>query len=503
MTRVFITLFIIIYGNLDTASASSIDDFSVDIKYIAKSGKTVGIKTGELDGISNNDYGVLVQKKSFEDGQIIYKPVAKLRAVKVFKKESIWVIYRIFLPEEIKNGRGLFLFSESKMLQGRKKIDLKRNKIFTQTENIKEIEDFYLEGDTLRKKVEEYSKLQKLHSKEKFYDQDVELLDVEKFKANDDELSTRTTKVLYHSPYSKSFRQSKRVETFEKMLVAFLNKYNNPSFDYDDFYKEQTRSRTVGDFTDKRVSSNYAKLFEENLLKKANKEREFYQNVIAKGDRWSEDYSDDELTELLKNMSIVRERKRRRDLYNSNYNSQAYASVGFNLINNENSQDTETRQTTKADFEISYESYLFKKVKSLESLSLEVSGRRATDGFYGGELNLKSTEISAAVHVNWYPFLVPTILERNIVYVGSHLRYGRSRVQNDSFGEEGNYQIYSFPGLRLGVKYNFEQGFGARLFFNYENITVSRIIKSADEGNLPDRSSYLEGKLAFGISKLF
>ena len=97
----------------------------------------------------------------------------------------------------------------------------------------------------------------------------------------------------------------------------------------------------------------------------------------------------------------------------------------------------------------------------------------------------------------------------NLLYValggalGASLRYGLMRARIPSLNEEANYQVSTFPGIRGGLKYNFNNSFGGRLAFGLEQINLEREVRSFDGGELPDRVSFLEGKMSFALSKFF
>lgn len=483
------------------SNANAIDDFIVEIEQVSSSGKTIVVNNGHISTLKENEFGILLKKEINSDKKIIFKPVARLRAIKVYTGQSVWITYKSFLPKEIKKGRGLYLFTENEVLRGRAALSVKRLKLVTHDDTSKELADFLVEGDNLRKK-NDYEVLAKAHAKKITLDKDVELIDLDKWqKANTGNSKKRVS--IYRSPYAKQFSEHKRVDTFEKMMVAFLNKYNNPSFDYDEFYKDQKRGRYNNIFQEKSLSQTYNALYERRVLDKVAKEEKFKENIRAKGDGWSDDYSDEELSELLNGINVVSERQRRRKLVAFKYNSQAYISAGFNLINNESGEDSQTSGSSRSDFELAWEIFLLKKYNDLKKFTLETSLRQANDSFDGGSLNVRSSEQSMAIHVNWYPYHGPEVLKRNIVYVGVLTRFGYSRLTNDTTGEEGNYQVASLPGIRAGLKYNFKSSFGIRLTTGLENIKVSRITKSADEGALPNSASYLEGKFGIGLSKFF
>src|SRR5690606_6199817 len=125
------------------------------------------------------------------------------------------------------------------------------------------------------------------------------------------------------------------------------------------------------------------------------------------------------------------------------FDYQFYTSFGLNLVNNENLGDRENTQQSKYDLEVAGEYYFLKKFQNLRFFSLEASIRRAHDAMKVGQYNAVSKETSIAAHFNWYPFYSPNTLDRNILYLGLLFRYGVSRLEIPSQGEEGNYNVMS------------------------------------------------------------
>ena len=502
MTRLlFLLILCFTWTFVVSTHAYGIDDFIVTIEQVSSSGKTVVVNSGHVSNLKENEFGILLKKEINADKKTVFKPVARLRAVKVYAAQSVWISYKTFLPKELHKGRGLFLFTENEVLKGRADISIKRLKLVTGDNTAKELAEFLVEGDNLRQKSG-YKPITTTHEKKLILDKDVELIDIDKWKPTDFGGSKKTVSI-YRSPYANQFSERKRVETFEKVMVAFLNKYNNPSFDYDEFYKEQKRNRYSNVFQEKSVAQTYNDLYEKKILDKVAKEEKFQSNIKKKGEAWSDDYSDEELSELLNDINVVSEKQRRRKLVAYKYNSQAYVSAGFNLLNNESKNDSETSGSSRSDFELAWEIFLLKQYNNFKQFTFEISLRQAKDSFDGGTLNVRSTENSMGIHINWYPYNGPEVVERNIVYVGLLTRFGYSRLVNDTTGEEGNYQVSTLPGIRAGLKYNFKNSYGVRLTTGLENIKVSRITRSADEGELPNNASYLEGKIGIGLSKFF
>ncbi len=480
---------------------NTIDDTSVTIKRVSKSGKTILVGRGHQDGIGDGDFGVLLKSEKLPSGKDIFKPVAKLRAVKVRTGGSIWIVYKELISGEIGENKKFYLFAESKLLKGRAELKGKRTNIVVEKDPVAEATDFLLEDDRLALKKEKYKPIINNHAKEKHIGKDFDLIDIDIWedKLNDGKF---TPKGIYRSPHIKEFAQRKRVHTFEKMVVAFLDKYNDPLFDRSEFISpEEIKNKQS-------LSKNsYYSAFM-NKQKARLKQRELQEENLSyylgeKGEAWSDGLSDDELAKLLVNMNVINERQRRRELLVYKYDTQLYLSFGLNVVNNENVNDPETTEQSKFDLEFGVENYSFKNFKTMQNFTWEYSGRRAVDAYFGGVLNVQSIEYSAAIGLNWYPFSLPTTIEKNIIYLSILTRYGIARLSNNTTDEEGNYQVYTIPGFRAGVKYNLRNGFGFKMALGYENIQSDRIIRSADDGTLPDTANYVDGKWSVGLTRFF
>lgn len=499
-SKLFLCLMLI----MPVFSAYAIDDYMVSIQQVSKSRKTISVNTGFASKIVENDYGVLVKKESKSTKEALYKPVAKVRVIKVYSGSSIWIAYKTFMPEEIKAGNRLFLFSESAFLEGRRKqLDTKRTKLITKEGKPAEVKDFLLEGDNLAKKDDQYQVLAKPLKKEVHFDKEVDLVDIDKWEKQPD-TEKYYMQGIYRSPYAKDFAKRKRVHTFEKMVVALLNKYNNPTFEYDEFYREQRRDGGSGDdFQSRSAFTNFMDSYEKRLANRQAKTEKFMQQLEDKGDAWSSDYSDEELSEVLNNISIAQERQRRKKLIAFKYNYQLAAAMHLNLLNNENTNDPRTSEHNKYDIDVAWEGYYFKKLQALEQFTLELSARRSQDGLYTGDANVKTTEYSGALHLNWYPYHLPNMVGVNIPYIGVLVRAGFATLYSTYLGEQGNYQVIGFPGFRGGIKYNFKNSYGIRFTGTFERIRFERLVRSDDAGVLPNRVYHLDGKLGIGITKFF
>lgn len=483
-------------------------DYVVELLQVSTSGKTVLINKGMVDTVAQDDYGILLAKEQLRNQQTdqfytVYKPVAKLKAVKVLNDSSIWVAFKVFIPNAITKNAKLFFLSESDLLQGRTKLKINNKKIIAKKDEIadKLEETMVNDGNFLAKKKDEYYAKDEMHDYQEPTEYDITLIDVDKWEENQLE-GELNYEGFYKSPYAEEFADRKRVHRFEKMVVIFMKKFNDPNFTLKGLYSLQERQQN-GTVPDNMLKNDFFNEYQRDLDEKRKREDKFYKDMLAKGESWSDDYSDEELSELMYNVGVIREKERRDVIAAMRFNYQMYGAFGLNLINNENLNDRENTQQSKYDLEFAVEYYLFKKFENLNRFSLEVSFRRAQDSFTTGQLNAVSTEYSGALHFNWYPFHSPNTIEQNIVYFGAHFRYGLLYASIPSRNEEANYQINSFPGLKAGLKYNFNNSFGARASFGFERINIEREVRSADNGVLPDRDTFIDGKLSFALSKFF
>lgn len=495
MIRLFLSLLLL------TGYCYAASDYTVVIEQVSKSGKTLFLNKGKADKIKHGDYGLLIHKTDLPNKKFIFRPVAKLKLLKVSDNRSIWMAYKVFMPKFLQRDEKLLLFSESALLRGRKKLDITRTTLVTREDANKEVRDFMLEGDSLAKKESDYQVLEIGHKNKRHYDSDVELVDVEKWEKRfgDDKLYASG---IYRSPHAKEFAQRKKVQSFEKMANAFLNKFNDPSFDYEKFYKDQERDQ-MGYLSKAPMPESVKRKDDQDREDQKRKDEELIASLKDGGQGWSKVYSDEQLKRILKKVSLAKERQRRKGLARKVFKYQFYIGGGLNFVNNENLNDSSTTEQSKIDIETSIESYLLQAFENFEKITFELSGRRSQDAYVGSTLNVKSTEFSLAAHVNWYPFYNTNVLNQHIVYFGLLYRYGVASVSNETSNEVGNYVVRTFPGMRVSLKYNFENGYGYRIHAGFENLNTERFSSTDTSGNLPNRANYIEGKLSFSLSKFF
>ncbi len=492
-------LFLIFYTSAVFAVISP--DNIVSIEQTSTTGKTIILNMGSSANLVEDELGVLLTSVKKQD-RIQFKPVAKIKSVKVFKESSIWIAFDVFIPSLMEKGTKLVLLNENRLLSGREKLTFKRSKIISEQKDLNlDLKENLIEGtQNLSVKEKDYGVLRELHGKEKHFDKDIELVDLDIW--NDKKIGNKKTATsFYKSKYAKDFQREHRIQTFEKMVIAFVRKYNDPRFTIARRYFEDVDANSItSEASSREVYENYLEREDDRL----GKEEKIYDDLASKGEVWSDGYSDEELSELVYNVGIIKERERRIVVSAYQFSHQAYTHFGINLVNNENLKDRVNTAQSKYDIELGYEYFAFKNIESLQRITFEFSGRRAIDAYsIGSGFNATSTEYSLAAGVNYYPFRPANTLEANIIYLGAYIRTGLSILEVSESAETGSYSVLSFPGLRAGLKYNFSNSYGIRVFGSFENIETSRIQRNDDEGVLPDVASLTEGKISIGLSKFF
>lgn len=429
---------------LSFSAQAYFDDYATEVLNISRSKKTIIVDRGTRDSIAKDDHAVLINVVKGES-QDKYYPVAKLKLVKLQNNISYWVSYKFIDSSKLTIGPGFLLLNKSSLLRGRKELDARKIKVVTTSGSANELKNYLEESsDQLSLKKDDYKKLEVTRKVEKDFDSDLNLIDVEKWE-KDTFAHEKKRLAIYESPHLDQFREDHEIVTYEKMVLKFLEKYNTPGASYESLYKEQKRD-SIGVLPEAGVIGNATTRQLEKDQYKRKKESEFAEQLRKKGDAWSDDYTDEELSDILQNIGSLREKKRRRELLAYKYNYQAHLSYGQNLLNNDNEDDTQNIEPSKYDIEVGLESYLLKVFEKLRVYTLEFSMRRSQDSFFGGDFNVVSRETSLAAQINWYPFESPNIIETPVFYFGVLARYGNSRLTIPQTDEKGNYQISSIPG---------------------------------------------------------
>ncbi|MBT4792431.1 MAG: hypothetical protein HON90_12740, partial [Halobacteriovoraceae bacterium] len=76
-------------------SLSAVGNTTTKILLISKSGQTIYLDKGQFDLIGKDDFGFLVKPTLVKQNKYLYKPVAEIKLVKLYEKESIWMVYKL------------------------------------------------------------------------------------------------------------------------------------------------------------------------------------------------------------------------------------------------------------------------------------------------------------------------------------------------------------------------------------------------------------------------
>lgn len=469
----------------------------------SSSGQSALFNLGIHDGVKEGDYAVIVKEiRDLGTRDLRLVPVAKARNVKINTGNSVWILYKIYDSSLMVKGQSYLILAESTMLSGRRdprmgRISVITNKDKTAYQVQKSLAD---DKDRLSKLAAQYPEIMELHKKEVRTDSDVELLDVEGWKKHKGD---RFRTALYKSPYQEDFRRQLRLNTFEKLVTAYLKKVNDPKFSYDQFYDEQMKGEFSNEF---RKRSNFSTEYESFLSTQAQKaagDARLYRSILEKGESWSEDFSDEELRTVLNQVSVLQEKDRREYVMSEPNRYTAYIQYGMGLNDPQTESDTRYHRDNRYSVELDLEATPFLKHETLERFTLNATVRSNKTAFDASGNNANVDEYSFSGGANWYPLYAPYVIEAPVVFLGVYIRSGWASVDAPSVAEKSNYTVLSLPGIRGGMKYNFKNNMALRVSASMEKLSLDRYEQSKFGSVLPDQTSVAEGKLNFALAYSF
>lgn len=464
----------------------------------SQSGQSAVFNLGSFDGVKEGDFAVVVKKiRDLDLRDLRVVPVARARNVKINTDSSVWFFHQVFDYDLLHEGDQYLILSEEEMLKGRKGPELGR---LTVVANNSEEAIMALKDDQgrLQKLGSKYAKGEKLHGKSQVTNNEGELVDVESWEKVKGE---RYRQALYKSPTESEFLQKIRLDTFQKIVTAYMRKINDPDFNYDAFYEDVMREQKLNEF--KRTSYNKSNVAEPHMNAPFNAEQDKRRASMAQnGEAWSQDYSDEELSQALRNTSIFRE-KIRRELRETKPTRYAInVDLGFNLSDAQTDKSNYQRDT-RYSLEGSFEATPFLGDVNLEKITLFGGLRKNNTAFDMGNGNAAVDEISLSFGANWYPLYAPYIYEAPVVFVGTFLRTGYATVRAPTVSESSRYSVVGIPGFQGGVKYLFRNRFGVRALASMETLNLNNFSTVKAGTSLPANAKFIEGKVGFGMTYIF
>ncbi len=477
----------------------------VEVRLISQSasGQTILFNIGHLEGIKAGEFAAILKPiRNPQDIDLRMVPVGKARCIKVGSDSSIWMVYRVFDGELLVAGDKFELLTESKVLAGRKRYSVGRTEIVGHKGEVKKNTYEALEGDRerLSKLSNKYQTDKLNHLPEDRFEDDFNVVDVTKW---DSEKGIAYKSPLYRGPERAEFRKVVRIETFEKMVSAYLKRVNDPGFSYETFYAEQKKEEDAHEFRKKSTFVTEYDNFLEAKSKEKNKEAKIYQAMLARGDSWSDDFSDEELRTMLGRVGRVEENVRRYKIQEWGFKHQLSFSAGLGMYNNETKDDPDNSKGGGKEFELGYEFFPFAKVDGWQNWTFFGSFRLNTTSFGHKTYNVESSEYSGALGVNVYPWYPPQTIDKVLPFIGVYGRFGRSKLTTLATQETGDYTLVALPGLHGGIKYQLANGVSLRVRGHIEKQQLEVIETKYLGANLPDRADLIDAKLGVGIGYAF
>lgn len=467
---------------------------------VSKTQKSLSLNIGDADDLKTGTSAVLIDV-NFQEVQKrkVYLPVAKIRSVKILGNQSLWIVTQKYTDKAIDGNKNYIYLDQELVLRGRTDMKASESMIISNKDELTEKTLKKLQSnDSSQISQENKSRevVAQTNQKLEVFDEDIELVSVMQWQKYFNE---KQAKSIYKSQHLDTFREQKSLATFEKVLFSQLAKWNSADYQTHTLFDEQKRSPFQDQLQQKGIKDSYFTGSMQARKEKYDKLERFKDRMESKKG-WSSDYSDEELSFLVQEYGIQKERTNLDKIINYQYDSQLITSFGVNLLDNENLNDPDDTVALKYDLQVGFEHYAFKKFKNLSAFTVEFSLRKAQDSFTTGKFNATSQELSLATAVNWYPFRSANLVDANIFYFSTYIRYGLTQVDSTGLNSSGQYQIYSFPGISAGLKYNFNNLWGMRFVSSFENIILDRL-ETTDPDGLPDRLSYFDGKISFGITR--
>ncbi len=479
MIKVLSALLFLFCGHL--ALAVNIGDHVAKVIQISKSGKTIIIDRGEKNSFYKDDIAYLLGSQKIND-RYVYYPSIKMKLVKEGQKKSIWLVIEQFKTEVALNEKYLF-FTLSDFLKGRSPIKVSRKKILTSKENQKEnIKDsLSLNDHKLSKKKNDFTTVPLDINIELDTHHDLKLVDVDREELV---LNIKKGKPIYKSPSNTKYLHSKSIVKFDKMIYAFLKNSNS--------------KKIVELETDQIYLSSSQKLerFEQRKDENIEKLSKLY---LDKGESWSDDLSDEDLSRLLFRVGQLKERDRRSHISAQQFYGQFYLGLSTKTSTSLN-PDAEVVDGSNFGLLISAELFALKNFQNLRRLTFEIEGGYTKSLIGLEDYNASLSELSVTGFLNWYPFKNPALLQSGLWFVSLGTKASFFNVFVSQLQENAKYQSVTFPSLRLGMKYNFSQSFAARIYYQVESVSMTY---QSGSDSFESEKTYSNPSAVLAISKFY
>jgi hypothetical protein len=254
-----------------------------------------------------------------------------------------------------------------------------------------------------------------------------------------------------------------------------------------------------------RQKTNFQTEYESFLSRQAQKaveDAKLFRSLLEKGEAWSEDFSDDELRAILNQVSVLQERDRKILVMTEPKRFTLYFAAGLNLTDAQTNKDSYRRRNSYST-EVDFEGIPLIKHERLERFTLNASFRINKTALETAQYNSNMDELSFATGLNWYPVYSPYAVEAPAIFMGIYLRSGTATLNSPTLNQNAHYTVYSLPGVRAGLKFNFKNNVGLRMALSMEKLKLDQYKKSDLNSILPDQVNLVEGKMSLALAYLF
>ena len=458
------------------------------------SNRIIKLDLNEDDIISRGEVATLLSiVKAGGEKKLI--PFARIKLIALNKSQSLWRVIRISRNYFKKGGKYLFV-GLLDLSRGRSRVAFK-TRGYIQKELPKSKDDFLKEQSQSFSQRLDFLEQEKLHKVREWLDPSY-LVELTRF-SKPEEKNEKILTLLQSIPLLE-LQNKYNIETYERIVLSYLEKFNNPLFQGDVNYT--TDLRDENGFQDREKREEY-KSFLKKRVGSLNNEDKALLKFWNRDKRWSSGISDSDLSKAIEIEEEILEQKRQQAFYLSRYSWQIYLGLGANLLNNQSSEATNSSSNNRFIIDSGVEYFIFKNNLRLKRFSLIADFRFLRDGIdASSSLNANFSDTSLGIGFNYYPFLASGSYGKPIIYIGPHIRFGSSDLEilGDS-PESASYSSFGI-GFRAGVLYRWSARWGASLNATFENNSLSS--SSIEAGsNLPEDADYSFLGFGFRINYVF
>jgi hypothetical protein len=491
--------------SLGTAMADNYNaEEQVVVLDTTRSRKTVKINLGKLDGVEYDDVAMFLIRPNSVNLSTFF--VGKAMAVKVYNSTSVWYFTTLKDKKAVERGDKLLMFRKADITRGYRKRKYKRRQIVANSSG-----RFSPPGrqpddpDGLSKKGKDWPKGAPLTESQVPYDVEVDLVDLSEIKKGEEIVEPEDLETL-ESVYITELQESPRAQEieakalrrfFQEATSSHVKKVNDKSFNVEEFYRDGIRDKDIPDVQEKSYKKNATNILKDARTRHHQRKQDIEEWISKRGKTWSQDMSDEDLSNFIEEYGIENERFRQTAATLHSTYHEFQGAIGWNIKDKSNHLDNNVHGTTFS-LNLGYEYHLVKRYPPLKRFTVGISGRYSIDNLDLINKNGLYKEESLKLTITWYPFTLPSAIKTPIFFAGLGTRFGRAKIEATRLNLEGSYQVSGFPCLNFGLKYRHMSGFGYYGQFALEMIDLTLQDTELDATH-PNELSFLDQKIELGL----